>query len=55
MDTLTFSAPVLLRHLTFSESRKLPIDEIYLNKVLEGLNFTMEQVSYLLIALFSIL
>jgi hypothetical protein len=48
MDTLTFSAPILLRHLTFSEARKLPIDEIHLNKVLEGLNFTMEQVSYCL-------
>ncbi|EXX64634.1 flap endonuclease 1 [Rhizophagus irregularis] len=43
MDTLTFSTPVLLRHLTFSEARKLPIGEIHLNKVLEGLNFTMEQ------------
>ena len=47
MDTLTFSSPVLLRHLTFSEARKVPISEIHLSKVLEGLNFTMEQVSAL--------
>jgi flap endonuclease-1 len=37
MDTLTFNAPVLLRHLTFSEQRKEPIQEIFLDKVLEGL------------------
>ncbi|CAJ0750103.1 24725_t:CDS:10 [Entrophospora sp. SA101] len=43
MDTLTFSSPILLRHLTFSESRKLPIDEINLNKVIEGLEVSMDQ------------
>ncbi|ELR16683.1 uncharacterized protein ACA1_089310 [Acanthamoeba castellanii str. Neff] len=43
MDALTFGAPVLLRHLTFSEARKLPIVEIELPKVLEGLGLTMEQ------------
>ncbi|KAL7753682.1 Elongation of fatty acids protein 2 [Sorochytrium milnesiophthora] len=43
MDTLTFGAPVLMRHLTFAEARKMPIMEISLEKVLEGLNFTMEQ------------
>ncbi|CAI2165308.1 1246_t:CDS:10 [Funneliformis geosporum] len=43
MDTLTFASPILLRHLTFSEARKLPIDEIHLNKVLGNLEFTMEQ------------
>ena len=37
MDTLTFNTPVLLRHLTFSEQRKEPIQEIFLDKVLEGL------------------
>lgn len=36
MDTLTFASPVLLRHLTFSEARKMPILEITLSKVLEG-------------------
>ncbi|KAG9292112.1 hypothetical protein G9A89_005256 [Geosiphon pyriformis] len=43
MDTLTFAAPVLLRHLTFSENRKLAIDEIHLDKVLEGLDLNMKQ------------
>nr|CAG8433563.1 11317_t:CDS:10 [Entrophospora candida] len=43
MDTLTFSTPVLLRHLTFSENRKLPINEISLNKIIQGLEVTMDQ------------
>ncbi|KAL9090820.1 MAG: hypothetical protein Q9159_001761 [Coniocarpon cinnabarinum] len=43
MDTLTFNAPVLLRHLTYSEQRKMPIQEIHLNRVLEGLGLTMDQ------------
>ncbi|KAI8054516.1 flap endonuclease 1-like protein [Syncephalis plumigaleata] len=43
MDTLTFGAPILLRHLTFSEARKMPINEIHLDKVLAGLNMTMDQ------------
>lgn len=43
MDTLTFGAPVLLRHLTFSEARKMPISEVHLTPVLEGLGITMEQ------------
>jgi len=32
MDALTFGAPVLLRHLTYSEARKLPVVEIELPK-----------------------
>lgn len=44
MDTLTFHAPVLLRHLTFSEARKTPISEINLDRALEGLEMTMSQV-----------
>ena len=44
MDTLTFNAPILLRHLTFSEQRKEPIQEIHLDRVLEGLNLNREQV-----------
>lgn len=44
MDTLTFNSPVLLRHLTFSEQRKEPIQEIHLDKVLEGLEMDMDQV-----------
>ncbi|TPX08150.1 uncharacterized protein E0L32_010217 [Thyridium curvatum] len=43
MDTLCFDAPILLRHLTFSEQRKEPIQEIFLDKVLEGLNMERKQ------------
>ncbi|RMZ90090.1 hypothetical protein DV736_g2681, partial [Chaetothyriales sp. CBS 134916] len=35
MDTLTFNAPILLRHLTFSEQRKEPIQEIHLDKFID--------------------
>lgn len=44
MDTLTFNAPILLRHLTFSEQRKEPIQEIHLDKLLAGLEMEREQV-----------
>ena len=44
MDTLCFNTPILLRHLTFSEQRKEPIQEIYTDKVLEGLGMDREQV-----------
>ena len=43
MDTLTFGTKILLRHLTFSEAKKMPIMEINLNSVLEGLDLTMDQ------------
>jgi len=45
MDTLCFNSPVLIRHLTFSEQRntKEPIQEIYLDKVLTGLDMTRDQ------------
>lgn len=43
MDTLTFASPILLRHLTFSENRKLPINVIALADVLEGLGLNMDQ------------
>ncbi|KAF7728925.1 Elongation of fatty acids protein 2 [Apophysomyces ossiformis] len=43
MDTLTFASPILLRHLTFSEQRKMPIDEVHLDKALEGLEMDMNQ------------
>ncbi|KAH9891740.1 PIN domain-like protein [Cubamyces lactineus] len=43
MDTLTFGAPILYRHLTFSEARKTPISEINLQKALEGLEMSMSQ------------
>ncbi|KAE8148533.1 flap endonuclease 1 [Aspergillus avenaceus] len=43
MDTLCFEAPILLRHLTFSEQRKEPIQEIHLNRALEGLDMDRQQ------------
>lgn len=43
MDSLTFGANILLRHLTFSEARKMPIQEFHFDKVLEELEFTKEQ------------
>lgn len=43
MDTLTFGAPVVLRHLTFSEQRKVPIDELHFDATLQGLEMTHEQ------------
>jgi flap endonuclease-1 len=46
MDTLCFESPILLRHLTFSEQRKEPIQEIHLDKALEGLDMKRSQVSY---------
>lgn len=43
MDTLCFSTPVLLRHLTFSEARKMPISEIWLDQALQELEIDMDQ------------
>ncbi|KAJ2893644.1 hypothetical protein MKZ38_008396 [Zalerion maritima] len=43
MDTLCFNTPILLRHLTFSEQRKEPIQEIHTDKVLEGLGMERDQ------------
>eukprot|EP01112_Ceratiomyxa_fruticulosa_P022823 TRINITY_DN848_c0_g1_i1.p1 TRINITY_DN848_c0_g1~~TRINITY_DN848_c0_g1_i1.p1 ORF type:complete len:398 (+),score=116.25 TRINITY_DN848_c0_g1_i1:94-1287(+) len=43
MDSLTLGTNVLIRRLTFSEARKLPILEFHLDKVLEGLKLTMDQ------------
>mmetsp|Transcript_59004 Transcript_59004/g.120874 ORF Transcript_59004/g.120874 Transcript_59004/m.120874 type:complete len:390 (-) Transcript_59004:341-1510(-) len=43
MDTITFGAPVMLRNVFIPESRKLPILEITLAKVLEGLGVTMQE------------
>jgi flap endonuclease-1 len=45
MDTLCFNTPILLRHLTFSEQRKEPIQEIHVEKVLEGLGMERKQVA----------
>ena len=46
MDTLTFAAPILFRHLTFSEAKKQPISEINLQAALKGLDMDMDQVSF---------
>ncbi|KIM43031.1 hypothetical protein M413DRAFT_443842 [Hebeloma cylindrosporum] len=43
MDTLTFSAPILFRHLTFSEAKKQPISEINLQAALDGLEMDMSK------------
>lgn len=45
MDALTFGTNILLRHLTFSEARKMPVQEFFFDKVLQGLEFSKEQVS----------
>ena len=42
MDALTFGTPRLVRHMTFSAARKLPIVEVDLEKVLHGLGLSME-------------
>lgn len=44
MDALTFGCNVLLRRLTFSEARKLPVQEIHFDKVLEGLELNHNEV-----------
>ena len=43
MDALTFGTPVLLRHLTFSEARKMPIKEFHLSNIMEGFEMNPEQ------------
>ncbi|CAD5205741.1 unnamed protein product [Bursaphelenchus okinawaensis] len=43
MDALTFGSTVLLRHLTFSEAKKIPIKEYNLPRILEQLEITNEQ------------
>ena len=48
MDALTLGAPILLRNLTKAEARKMPIVEIHLDSVLDGLNLTMDEVCTLL-------
>ncbi|KAG7665820.1 FEN1 [[Candida] subhashii] len=43
MDTLCYEPPYLLRHLTFAEARKMPIDQITYKEAIEGLDMTKEQ------------
>lgn len=44
MDALTFGSGVLLRHMTFSEARKMPVQEFHLDRVLEGLAMSKNEV-----------
>jgi len=43
MDALTFGSNVLLRHLTFSEARKMPIKEFHLDRVLTELGLSQDE------------
>ncbi|KAG8344776.1 XPG N terminal domain [Trypanosoma vivax] len=43
MDALTFGAPIMLRHLTYSEAKKRPIAEFHLDDILQTSGMTMEQ------------
>uniref|UniRef100_A0A1A9WIS1 Flap endonuclease 1 n=1 Tax=Glossina brevipalpis TaxID=37001 RepID=A0A1A9WIS1_9MUSC len=43
MDALTFGSGILLRHLTFSEARKMPVKEISYTKVLDGFGLTSRE------------
>lgn len=43
MDALTFGSDVLIRHLTFSEARKMPIREYSFAKVLQGLGLNHDE------------
>ncbi|XP_037071923.1 flap endonuclease 1-like isoform X2 [Pollicipes pollicipes] len=43
MDALTFGSSVLLRHMTFSEARKMPIKEFHLAGVLEESGLSQDE------------
>ncbi|XP_019441243.1 PREDICTED: flap endonuclease 1 isoform X1 [Lupinus angustifolius] len=43
MDSLTFGAKKFLRHLMDPSSKKVPVMEFEIEKILEGLNMTMDQ------------
>lgn len=43
MDALTFGSTVLLRHLTFSEARKMPIKEFHLDRMLNDLGLSQDE------------
>lgn len=43
MDALTFGSNILLRHMTFSEAKKMPIKEFSLARILEDFDMTKEQ------------
>jgi len=43
MDGLTFGSEVVLRHMTFSEARKMPIKEFHLSKLLSELELDQDK------------
>uniref|UniRef100_A0A2M4ANW6 Flap endonuclease 1 n=1 Tax=Anopheles triannulatus TaxID=58253 RepID=A0A2M4ANW6_9DIPT len=43
MDALTFGSSILLRHLTFSEARKMPVQEFRYEKVLKGFELSADE------------
>eukprot|EP00123_Amoebidium_parasiticum_P013206 comp21828_c0_seq1/m.31118 comp21828_c0_seq1/g.31118 ORF comp21828_c0_seq1/g.31118 comp21828_c0_seq1/m.31118 type:complete len:389 (-) comp21828_c0_seq1:328-1494(-) len=43
MDSLTFGSQVLLRHMTYAEAKKAPIQEFHLDQVLKELEMTMDE------------
>lgn len=43
MDALTFGSNIMLRHLTFSEARKMPIKEYNYDKVLKGFELSTDE------------
>lgn len=43
LDTLTFAAPIMMRYLTVSEAKKLPIAEYTHSKILEDMALTNDQ------------
>ncbi|XP_065034486.1 flap endonuclease 1-A-like isoform X3 [Musa acuminata AAA Group] len=43
MDSLTFGAPRLVRHLMYPSSRKIPVMEFEVSKILEELKLSMDQ------------
>lgn len=43
MDTLTFGTPILLRHLTAADQKKIPIAEIHLKTAMTAMDLTKDQ------------
>uniref|UniRef100_U5EXV5 Flap endonuclease 1 n=1 Tax=Corethrella appendiculata TaxID=1370023 RepID=U5EXV5_9DIPT len=43
MDALTFGSSILLRHLTFSEARKMPVQEYNYEKLLQELDLNRDE------------
>lgn len=51
MDSLTFGSNVLLRYMTYSEAKKMPIKEFHLKTILETMEYTMDEVCIAFIGL----